>query len=261
MVQDAPDMTVEDSKCYPVPPGVNRGAYIESSTSLTTTVAPLVPIDNYSASSDASVLGSPMDIQHNATIVHSERTTGFGFDRDTTTSSLGEPHSQFPYNVAFSHLSCPRYAPPPADNISNEQSNSLLSTEPVSVTSPGSISPLPPGSPGLNDCSMEYSHDDPVLPSPLPSSPVPSSSPPNFFTSSPAPNSLEKTPPTSPAPIGKVAAVSSMIYTNPLKRSRSPHTAVASTDNQDNLGEKPVKKKARHAHHTRVYCTHAVSRS
>lgn len=147
-----------------------------------------------------------------------------------------------------------------ADNLSSEQQDPLIFTEPVPVTS--LITPLPPSSPGANnDWSMERSYDVHAPPSPLPSSPVPSSSPPNFFASSPPLDFLEKSPVTSPAPIGKLPAVLSTMYANPLKRPRSPHEAVISAGDQDDLGEGPVKKKARYTHETLVYGTHAVFRS
>jgi hypothetical protein len=246
----------------------------------------LVLVENSSTFSASSLLDSSADTRHDGATVHSELTTGFNFDCDATPSALGESISQLFYAVAFSHLSCPRYVSQPialdssvpqvhralspgqdisascADNSSNEPPSSTLFANLVPSTPPGSISPLPPSSPGFsNDSFMELSCDAPAYPSALPSSPVPSSSPPNFFTSSPTLNPLENSPPTSPVSVGKLTGVLPTSLANPLKRPRTSHTTAASPGGRDDLGEEPVKKKVRHAHDTRIYGTYAVSRS
>ena len=286
VVQDTPETTVDRSDCHSVSLGPEQGAYIWPSTSLDAIPAPLVSAENYSDSSAASVLDSPMDTEHDGATVHSEHTTGFGFNCDTASSALGESISRLLYAVAFSHLSGPRCTSLPAamngalsqinsplsldqdmvtsctDGLSDEQLNLSLLTESVSAPSPGSISPLSPSSPGFTrDCFMECSYGTPVLTSPLPSSPVPSSSPPNFFTSSPTPNPPGKSPLTSPVPTGKPTAAPLMMYGNPLKRPRSPHTTIGSADGQDDVAGEPAKKqKVRYTHDAQVYGTHTLCR-
>ena len=286
--QDTPDTPTEHSNWHLVSPNVHRDAYIRSSASLNVTMAPLVLVENGRPDSSLSTLDSPMDIQHENDLIHSglEVESDCGFD--TTPRIVTGSLSQLLCVAAFSHLSCPRYASPPVapdsvdsqvhhtpppgktelsapgtDGSSDESPNSsLLFTGPASPTFVRPMSPLPPSSPGFtNSYSMECSDDIPIPSFPLLSSPVPSSSPPNFFTSSPTRNALCKSPPTSPAPTEKPAAVFSVVDSNPPKRPRSPDTMTTSTGDQvEGLGVETTKRRVRYICYARVYSTHSGSR-
>ena len=275
MAQDFSNPSVGSSERGLVSPGINKGAYIQPSVSLDVTTEPLMITQN-GLTSGASALKSSMDIQHDGIVMHSELETDPGCGFDMTHRAVTEPISQLFYVLAFSGLSCLRHASPPtvlnstcsetnntlstgqtdlsascSDDSSDESQNSSLFKEPVSVTFVRPVSPLPPSSPGFsNDYSMECSDYEPIPLFPSRSSPVPASSPPNFFTSSPSRHVMDKSPPTSPGPAEKLAALPT-VNSNPLKRPRSPETATTPADDRSgDLGEQITKKKARYAPNT-----------
>lgn len=286
VAQDFSGPTIEDSKRYLVPPGVNEDAYIQPSASLNVTATPFVLAQNGLASG-VSVLEPLTDTQHDSVLAHSGLETDFVCGLDMTHRTVPEPISQLIYVAAFSHLSRPRHASPSAapnsscseichtlspgktdlpipcaDDTSNESPNSSLFKDSVSVTFARPVSPLPPSSPGFIYGPMEYSDHTSIHPLPSQSSPVPTSSPPNFFTSSPHRYGIHRSPPTSPSPAEKLTAIPLTVNYNPLKRPRSPEMVATPADNQyEGMKEQTTKKKARYARNTGMRDTHTVSRS
>ena len=278
VTHDIPDPTTENSNLFMVPPGVCDDAYIQPSASLDFTTGPPMLVENDRAYSGVSALDSPMD-------AHSEPEMESGSDFDTTPRTVAESVSQLFYTVAFSQLSCPRHAPlpiaptsasfqihpaPPSGqtdlsaSCADDSSDKLPNfAGPVAAALARPVSPLPPSSPGfIDDYSMDCSDDVPTDPFPLPSSPVRSSSPPNLFTSSPTRHALYTSPPTSPAPTEKPAAILPTANPNLLKRPRSPDTmATFAGDHGEGFGEESTKRKVGYACNARVCRTHAASRS
>jgi len=278
VAQDTQDPTIESLDRRSASPGVYENAYIQLSASLDATEAPLRLMESDRAYPGVSALDSPVGVQRGSEL-EVEFGCGFGMTPSTVTGTI----SQLIYVIAFSHLSHPRRASPPISpyspgfqvhrtplpgqtdisapysGASSDIDSSSVFTEPVPATFVRPVSPFPPSSPGfINDYSVS---DDVTIPLfPLPSSPVPSSSPPNFFTSSPA-HATYKSPPTSPTP-EKPTAVFPRVGPNPLKRLRSPDTmATPAGEYDEDLGEGTTKKRVRHTRYSRTCGAHAVSRS
>jgi len=283
LAQDTPDPIIESSNWRSTSPGVYEDAYIQSSASLDVTETSLRPVENGRACLGVSALDSLMDIQHDSALVHSGPEVEFACGSGTTPRNVTGSISELFYVVAFSHLSRPRctlpsiapnsagsqvrHTPPPSQTdlpascISvSPDVNSSVFTEPVSATFARPVSPLPPSSPGfINDYSGSDGVTIPLFP--LPSSPVPSSSPPNFFTSSPARLAMYNSPPTSPAPEKPMAALS-RVGPNPLKRPHSSGTmAIPADDQGEVLGEMAPKKRVSYTCYSQTYGAHDASRS